>query len=178
MFTSRAEYRLLLRADNADLRLTPLGRELGLVDDDRWAAFEKRRAELDEIRSLFDSQFLNGKTLREVARRPDGSVEMIRAVLDGAFDQRLVERVITEAKYEGYIVHQRAAIRRQAESEKRRIPDWIDARSIIGLRAEAADALATFRPATMAQAGRLAGVSPADLTLLAVAIKRGPASCR
>ena len=81
---------------------------------------------------------------------------------------------MTESRYEGYIARHRAEIRRQARAEGQRIPAWLDFDSVTGLRAEAADVLTTFRPATMGQAGRLAGVNPADLTLLAVTIRRGP----
>jgi tRNA uridine 5-carboxymethylaminomethyl modification enzyme len=175
MFTSRAEFRLLLRADNADVRLTPRGRELGLVEDARWAAFERRREALDAIRDRLGRVLIDGRPLREHARRPDAAVEDILSRLDppSSIDPALVERVITEVRYEGYIVRQQGEIRRMAEAEHRRIPDWLEPGAVEGLRAEAAQVLARFRPATLGQAGRLAGITPADLTLLAVAIRRG-----
>ena len=92
--------------------------------------------------------------------------------LGGVFERHLVERVMTDARYEGYVARQRAEIRRQSKSDGRRIPGSLDYRAVTGLRAEAADVLARFRPATMGQASRLAGVNPADLTLLAVALSR------
>ena len=109
----------------------------------------------------------------DVLTHPEVTLDELTTRLGGAVDPRLAERAMTDARYEGYVARQRAEIRRQSQAEGRRIPAWLDYRAVSGLRAEAADVLDRFRPATLGQAGRLAGVNPADLTLLSVAIRRG-----
>ena len=113
-----------------------------------------------------------GVAAEQTVMQPDATPNEIAAHL-GIDDLRIVERVMTSMRYAGYIVRQESSIRRQREADGRHIPEWLDASEVTGLRTEAAESLARFRPSTLGQAGRLAGVSPADLSLLSIAIRRG-----
>ena len=176
MFTSRAEHRLLLRSDNADARLTAWGRELGLVDDERWAAWVARSEELDRLRALCEVRTTGNATLGELFKRQDSSLEELvqHARVTGGIepDIRLLHRVATEYRYAGYIRRQTAEIKRQRKSESTRIPSGLDPHSISGLRNEAREALARYQPATLGQAARVEGITPADLTLISLEIRR------
>lgn len=173
LFTSRAEHRMLLRSDNADSRLTPIGRGWGTVCDQRWSNWQARRDRLAGIAARLESlPGEHGKNLAAIARRPDSTVADISARLGGDDRPAEVERVMTDTRYEGYVKRQQAEIRRQRDADKVRIPADLDLSAVTGLRAEAAEALASFRPATLGQASRLAGVTPADATVLAVAIRK------
>ncbi|MBL8747422.1 MAG: tRNA uridine-5-carboxymethylaminomethyl(34) synthesis enzyme MnmG [Phycisphaerae bacterium] len=183
MFTSRAEHRLLLRADNAADRLTPRGRELGTVCDERWSLFQRRRTEIDAINRIIDAARIDNESLALRMKRPGYSTDDLRRDLESSqpaapprsmLPQSLFT-VLAERQYDGYITRQRAEVRRHAETEHRRLPREIDYRSIIGLRAEARESLARFRPETFGQASRLEGVNPTDLTLLLVAVSRNRA---
>ena len=175
MFTSRAEHRLLLRADNADERLTAIGRAARLVCDERVQSFAARMTELEVVRAGLQTVRVPTGRLHERARRPDVPMaEVANALREAgvAASDALVDRAVTELRYEGYIVRQHAEVKRHAESERSPIPAAIDPDAINGLGAEAREALRKFRPATLGQAGRLAGISPADVGLIAIAVKR------
>jgi tRNA uridine 5-carboxymethylaminomethyl modification enzyme len=178
MFTSRAEHRLLLRADNTDERLTPLGRDLGLVDDARWDAFQRRRRAMHELREAMASARVDGVPILQWARRPEVDGRAVVELLDAGGcdtgDARLADRVVADLQYAGYVERMKRDIERLAEQEAQPLPidpTW-DYQSIRGLRTEAALTLNRFRPATLGQAGRLAGVNPADLMVVSLAVGR------
>ena len=180
MFTSRAEHRLLLRSDNAADRLTPLGREWGTVDGERWALFERRREAMAALDRAIGTLRVEQRTIAERVRRPgyaaaDLGRDLVAAgagVLAEGVPRSAVLAVLAERQYEGYIKRQRAEVKRHAEMERRGIPSGLDYAAMNGLRAEARLALVKFRPATFGQAARLEGVSPADMTLVLVAAER------
>ncbi len=173
LFTSRAEHRMLLRADNADARLTPFGHEVGTVCESRWDAWAARRDRLIGLRERLDRlPGAGGNSLAALARRPETTVSEVARRLGGDDAIRDVECVMTDTRYDGYVKRQQAEIKRQREADGVRIPDSLNFREVTGLRSEAAEAMAHFRPATLGQASRLAGVTPADTTVLAVAIRR------
>ncbi|WP_018938628.1 MULTISPECIES: tRNA uridine-5-carboxymethylaminomethyl(34) synthesis enzyme MnmG [unclassified Thioalkalivibrio] len=194
MFTSRAEYRLLLREDNADLRLTPVGREYGLVDDARWARFETRAAAIEtEMSRLGQTRpdrdqrnhpalvELLGKapdpdaTLLDLLRRPEADYDSLMHALpdlDVGCAPDVREQAEIQAKYAGYIERQQAEIDRQAKAEQTALPDSLDYARVHGLSNEIRQKLAEFRPHTLAQAQRIPGVTPAALSALAVHLKQ------
>jgi tRNA uridine 5-carboxymethylaminomethyl modification enzyme len=194
MFTSRAEHRLLLREDNADLRLTPRGRELGLVDDARWHAFARKRDAIDAERARIDALWLkpaqlaqpaftarfgaapadSGASAHDLLRRPEGSYAVLQ-VLDLAsadIDPQVAEQVEIQAKYAGYIERQQLEIDRVRRYEDARLPLDLDYVAVAGLSNEVRVKLAEHRPETVAQAGRISGVTPAAVSLLLVHLKK------
>ncbi|HWE36079.1 MAG TPA: tRNA uridine-5-carboxymethylaminomethyl(34) synthesis enzyme MnmG [Isosphaeraceae bacterium] len=176
MFTSRAEYRLLLRHDNADLRLTGLGRAVGLVDDDRWARFEAHRGRIERLRAALRASRLDGVTLDQALRRPELSWEELLGLRPElaplADDPVAVEQVVIEAKYGGYIARQAEQVERFRRLESKPLPADLVYAAVPQLRAEAREKLARVRPRSLGQAGRISGINPADIATLLVFLKR------
>jgi tRNA uridine 5-carboxymethylaminomethyl modification enzyme len=194
MFTSRAEYRLLLREDNADLRLTPKGFELGLVDNARWQVFEtKRRAitmEYDKlhatfarpgtsmgqsIESLLQQSLAREYRLTDILRRPEVSYyDLIYAagMGPGVEDKAVAEQIEIQIKYAGYIDRQQEEIRRQLRNEETRIPPQMNYDAVNGLSTEVRQKLKNVRPTTIGMASRIPGVTPAAISLLLVNLKK------
>ena len=190
--TSRSEYRLLLRQDNADLRLTPLGHEIGLIPDERYEellekkrqiAQEIARVENVRIRPEKDVQaFLerynsaplkSGTALAELIRRPELDYETL-APLDKdrpALMRGVAGQVNINIKYEGYIQRQRKQVEQFRKLENKKLPDTLDYMQIHGLRLEARQKLNQYRPASVGQASRISGVSPADISVLLIYLK-------
>ena len=169
MFTSRAEYRLQLRNDNADQRLTPLGRELQLVDDARWERYTVKMDDLRRLQSLCAQRVFEGRRLVDWVRRPDACVEDLRGALgvEGtALADDLLRQVLIEGKYAGYLVRQQRQIERFRNLEALPVPPDLDYTVIDQLRGEARERFAAVNPRTLGQAGRISGISPADLTTL------------
>jgi tRNA uridine 5-carboxymethylaminomethyl modification enzyme len=176
MFTSRAEYRLMLRHDNADLRLTELGRRVGLVDDRRWERFTRRRDAIGQLRDRLARTRVGGDSLFQALRRPETTWFDLRsldpALAEADFMADVIDQVTIEAKYDGYIGRQLDQVERFRRMEEKRIPAELDYRSIAQLRAEAREKFERIRPVSIGQAGRISGVSPADIATLVIHLKR------
>jgi len=175
MFTSRAEHRLHLRADNADERLTAKGRAIGLVDDDRWAKFSARQAAIAAATVLLQSHRLEGTSASEWLRRPGNDWPKLVAAIPALaqIPPAIGELVDIRVKYAPYIQRQEKAIERFAKLEEKAIPTWVDYTKVMGLRNEARAKLTQFGPRSLGQALRISGITPADVTLLAVHLERG-----
>ncbi|MDX9911859.1 MAG: tRNA uridine-5-carboxymethylaminomethyl(34) synthesis enzyme MnmG [Phycisphaerales bacterium] len=179
MFTSRAEHRLLLRADNAADRLTPRAIDACLLSRNslgraRMLRFQRRERELRELRDLLASASIDGVPLSRLVKRTETTLHDFRDMLPGlAFMPDVWTTAYAESRYEGFITRQQAEVRRQRGSESRRIPEGTDYAAMPELRNEARQALARFRPDTFGQAARLEGITPADITLLSVLVRRG-----
>ncbi|HZW24244.1 MAG TPA: tRNA uridine-5-carboxymethylaminomethyl(34) synthesis enzyme MnmG [Gallionella sp.] len=195
MFTSRAEYRLQLREDNADLRLTETGRKLGIVDDVRWAAFEQKREAIAREQERLRGTWVNPRmlsaedatrvlgqpiereySLYELLRRPNvdyAGLMSLPGAGEGETDEKVVEQVEIQAKYQGYIERQRDEIERNEQHENQALPATLDYREVRGLSIEVQQKLNQHKPETIGQAARISGITPAAISLLLVHLKRG-----
>ncbi|MCK9619504.1 MAG: tRNA uridine-5-carboxymethylaminomethyl(34) synthesis enzyme MnmG [Methylobacter sp.] len=193
MFTSRAEYRLLLREDNADLRLTEKGRELGLVDDERWQAFETKRDAISQLQGDLKKKWVRTETeeagqveqywgkpllreanLMDLLRRPEVDVQQLLSFMDeaGDIDPQVAEQVEIQAKYAGYIDRQQTEIDKALRYDHLRLPEIMDYSGVPGLSNEVSEKLKKQRPETLGQASRIPGITPAAISLLLVYLKK------
>ena len=193
MFTSRAEYRLTLREDNADLRLTEIGRSIGLVDDIRWQAFEIYRERLEILKQQLRDNWIRPDTdtaskiepllqnpvsreyrFSELLKRPEINIQHLMPLIDSSteFDSRVQEQAEINGKYAGYLSRQQDEIDRASAHEQTELPETLDYSEVRGLSSEVCQKLEDHRPATIGQAGRISGVTPAAISLLLVFLKR------
>ena len=193
MFTSRAEYRLLLREDNADLRLTETGRKLGLVDDNRWQAFEQYQEQLIAVNQLLQDSWVRPETkqakslesvlpkplgheyrLADLLKRPEIEFKNLQTVLPelAEIKPRVAEQAEITSKYAGYLSRQQDEIKKAQKHEQTALPDDLDYQQVKGLSNEVSQKLIDFRPSTIGQAGRISGITPAAISILLVHLKR------
>ena len=175
MFTSRAEHRLTLRQDNADRRLTPIADRVGLVGADRRDRLAAHEAEIARCEAFLSSHRVGGKSLTERLRRPEVTLDTLEELPEwraAAFDPRAAEQAAIGAKYAGYVARQATEVKKAKRWGAVRIPDGFDFAGVVHLRAEAREKLGRVRPADVGQAGRVSGITPADLSVLVVALER------
>ncbi len=172
MFTSRAEYRLLLRQDNADLRLTPRAAQIGLASGERVRRVVEKQAALEKADLWVRQTVHEGLKLDQWFRRSENSWQMLPEVIQSEFHVELWQLIETDFKYEGHLGRQRTQIERMSRQENRRIPANLDYATIHGLKKEAQHRFSEIRPATLGQAGRIPGITPADVAMLAVWLEK------
>jgi tRNA uridine 5-carboxymethylaminomethyl modification enzyme len=178
MFTSRAEYRLSLRADNADRRLTPIGKSVGLVGNTRWNKFQHKLEAVDKLKNYLQNTRANGLSSWDQLQQPNNTIEDQLAqdhhINNAGFNEEQLQAVIIDAKYQGYLDKQNRLVANFRHLENKKISLELDYNTVVHLRAEAKEKLSAFRPDTLAQASRIGGITPADITVIQIHLKKYP----
>ena len=172
LLTSRAEYRLLLRHDNADLRLTDYGYEAGMIDEERYNKFKRKKDDINHLLEYLKTKKINGIESYTYIRRPENTLFNIKEYLDKEYSNEVIEQVEIIIKYEGYIKKVNKEAERMLKLEYKHIPDDIDYDKIVNIASEARQKLKQVRPTSLGQAMRISGVNPSDISILSVYMKR------